>query len=116
MCCMSYSDDSLKKAAETKERLEQKIVELEVELTHLQDTLAVVNSILKTSSFQSAHSISASKNEKDYADESISPTSNDSYNRSCNVCNVEIEMRKIGDRWGAYTHNSEERHKCENNE
>tara|TARA_B110000263_G_scaffold247977_1_gene261910 strand:+ start:1816 stop:2157 length:342 start_codon:yes stop_codon:yes gene_type:complete len=113
---MSYSDDSLKKAAETKERLEQKIVELEVELTHLQDTLAVVNSILKTSSFQSAHSIGASKNEKDYADESISQTSNDSYNRSCNVCNVEIEMRKIGDRWGAYTHNSEERHKCENNE
>ena len=40
---MSYSDDSLKKAAESKERLEQKIIELEVELTHLQDTLAVVN-------------------------------------------------------------------------
>jgi len=48
---MSYSDDSLKKAAETKERLEQKIVKLEVELTHLQDTLAVVNSMLKTSNF-----------------------------------------------------------------
>ena len=113
---MSYSDDSLKKAAETKERLEQKIVELEVELTHIQDKLAVVNSILKTSSFQSAHSISTSKNGKDYVGESILQTSNDSYKRSCNVCNVEIEMRKIGDRWGAYAHNSEERHKCENNE
>ena len=103
---MSYSDDSLKKAAETKERLEQKIIKLEVELTHLQDTLAVVNSMLKTSSFQSAHSISTS----------ISQTSNDSYTRPCNVCNIEIEMRKIGDRWGAYAPNSEERHKCENNE
>ena len=113
---MSYSDDSLKKAAETKERLEQKIVELEVELTHLQDTLAVVNSILKTSSFQSAHSINTSKNGKDYVGESILQTSNDSYKRSCNVCNVEIEMRKIGDRWGAYVPNNKERHKCENNE
>ena len=113
---MSYSDDSLKKAAETKERLEQKIIKLEVELTHLQDTLAVVNSMLKTSSFQSAHSISTSKNGKDYVDESISQTSNDSYTRPCNACNIEIEMRKIGDRWGAYAPNSEERHKCENNE
>jgi len=113
---MSYSDDSLKKAAESKERLEQKIIDLEVELTHLQDTLAVVNSMLKNSSFQPAHSISKSKNEEDYVGGSISQTSNDSYKRSCNVCNVEIEMRKIGDRWGAYIPNSEERHKCENNE
>ena len=34
---MSYSDDSLKKAAETKEWLERKINELEIELNNLQD-------------------------------------------------------------------------------
>ena len=78
--------------------------------------MPVVNSILKTSSFQSAHSISTSKNGKDYVGESILQTSNDSYKRSCNVCNVEIEMRKIGYRWGAYVPHNKERHKCENNE
>ena len=107
---MSYSDDSLKKAAETKEWLERKINELEIELNNLQDTLAVVNSVLKSNSFQSAQTITQSNN-------MINPeSSSNSYRKSCNVCHVEIEMRKIGDRWGAYVIDSDERHKCENNE
>ncbi len=108
---MSYSDDSLKKAAETKEWLERKINELEIELNNLQDTLAVVNSVLKSTSFQSAHTITQSNNVLNQES-----SSSNSYRKSCNMCQVEIEMRKIADRWGAYTIDSEERHKCENNE
>ena len=108
---MSYSDDGLKKAAETKEWLERKINELEIELNNLQDTLAVVNSVLKSNSFQSAQAITQSNN-------MINPesSSSNSYRKSCNVCHVEIEMRKIGDRWGAYVTDGDERHKCESNE
>ena len=108
---MSYSDDGLKKAAETKEWLERKINELEIELNNLQDTLAVVNSVLKSTSFQSAHTITQSNNVLNQES-----SSSNSYRKSCNMCQVEIEMRKIADRWGAYTIDSEERHKCENNE
>ena len=43
-------------------------------------------------------------------------SSSNSYRKSCNVCHVEIEMRKIGDRWGAYMTDGDERHKCESNE
>ena len=107
---MSYSDDSLKKAAETKEWLERKINELEIELNNLQDTLAVVNSVLKSNSFQSAQTITQSNNMINQE------SSSNLYRKSCNVCHVEIEMRKIGDRWGAYVLDSDERHKCENNE
>ena len=107
---MSYSDDSLKKAAETKEWLERKINELEIELNNLQDTLAVVNSVLKSNSFQSAQNITQSNNMINQE------SSSNSYRKSCNVCHIEIEMRKIGDRWGAYVLDSDERHKCENNE
>ena len=107
---MSYSDDSLKKAAETKEWLERKINELEIELNNLQDTLAVVNSVLKSNSFQSAQAITQSNNMINQE------SSSNSYRKSCNVCHVEIEMRKIGDRWGAYVVDSDERHKCDNNE
>ena len=112
---MSYSADNLKKAAETKEWLERKINDLEVELTNLQDTLAVVNNMLKTSSFQSAYSIKTQNQETEY-DPETSPQSNNSYKKSCNMCQIEIEMRKLDDRWGAYVPDSEERHKCENNE
>ena len=108
---MSYSDDGLKKAAETKEWLERKINELEIELNNLQDTLAVVNSVLKSTSFQSAHTITQSNNVLNHES-----SSSNSYRKSCNMCQVEIEMRKIADRWGAYAIDGEERHKCENNE
>ena len=108
---MSYSDDSLKKAAETKESIEQKINQLEIELNNLQYTLAVVNSVLKSTSFQSAQTITHSNNMINQES-----SSSNSYRKSCNVCHVEIEMRKIGDRWGAYVIDSDERHKCENNE
>ena len=108
---MSYSDDSLKKAAETKEWLERKINELEIELNNLQDTLAVVNSVLKSNSFQSAQTITQSNNMINQES-----SSSNSYRKSCNVCHVEIEMRKIGDRWGAYVIDNDERHKCENHE
>ena len=54
---MSYSEDNLKKAADKKEWLEEKINDLENELTNLQETLSVINNILKTSSFQPAQSI-----------------------------------------------------------
>ena len=47
---------------------------------------------------------------------SIPQTSNNSYKKSCNVCQVEIEMRKIDNRWGAYVLNSENRHQCDNDE
>ena len=107
---MSYSDDSLKKAAETKEWLERKINELEIELNNLQDTLAVVNSVLKSNSFQSAQAITQSNNMINQE------SSSNSYRKSCNVCQIEIEMRKIGDRWGAYVTDGDERHKCESNE
>tara|TARA_B100000029_G_scaffold513861_1_gene614690 strand:- start:5723 stop:6049 length:327 start_codon:yes stop_codon:yes gene_type:complete len=108
---MSYSDDSLKKAAETKEWLERKINELEIELNSLQDTLAVVNSVLKSSSFQPAHTITKSNSMVNQGS-----LSSNSYRKSCNVCQVEIEMRKIDDRWGAYILDSDERHKCDNDE
>ena len=71
---MSYSADNLKKAAETKEWLERKINDLEVELTNLQDTLAVVNNMLKTSSFQSAYSIKTQNQETEYDLETSSPS------------------------------------------
>ena len=108
---MSYSDDGLKKAAETKEWPERKINELEIELNNLQDTLAVVNSVLKSNSFQSAQAITQSNNTINQKS-----SSSNSYRKSCNVCHVEIEMRKIGDRWGAYVIDNDERHKCESNE
>ena len=54
---MSYSEDNLKKAADKKEWLEKKINDLETELTNLQETLSVINNILKLSSFQPAQSI-----------------------------------------------------------
>ena len=108
---MSYSDDGLKKAAETKEWLERKINELEIELNNLQDTLAVVNSVLKSNSFQSAQTIPQFNNTGN-----PESSSSNSYRKSCNVCQVEIEMRKIDDRWGAYVLDSDERHKCENND
>ena len=108
---MSYSDDSLKKAAETKECLERKINELEIELNNFQDILAVVNSVLKSNSFQSAQTITQSNNVLNQES-----SSSNSYRKSCNMCQVEIEMRKIDDRWGAYMLDSDERHKCENND
>ena len=58
---MSYSEDNLKKAADKKEWLEKKINDLETELTNLQETLSVIDNILKLSSFQPAQSIKSLK-------------------------------------------------------
>tara|TARA_B100001245_G_C22732449_1_gene355507 strand:+ start:135 stop:476 length:342 start_codon:yes stop_codon:yes gene_type:complete len=113
---MSYSEDNLKKAADKKEWLEKKINDLETELTNLQETLSVIDNILKLSSFQPAQSIKSLNLDGKSQNTSIPQTSNNSYKKSCNVCQVEIEMRKIDDRWGAYILNSENRHQCDNNE
>jgi|TARA_B100001750_G_C15459011_1_gene573154 hypothetical protein len=113
---MSYSEDNLKKAADKKEWLEKKINDLETELTNLQETLSVINNILKSSSFQSAQSIKSLNPDGMSRNTSIPQTSNNSYKKSCNVCQVEIEMRKIDNRWGAYVLNSENRHQCDNDE
>tara|TARA_Y100000815_G_C13074972_1_gene399684 strand:+ start:189 stop:509 length:321 start_codon:yes stop_codon:yes gene_type:complete len=103
---MSYDTD-LKKTADMKQWLEKKIYETEIELSNLKDTLGIVDSILKNSSFQSAkfikRSISDIKN----------PSSRTIYKKLCNKCNVEIEMRQINGKWGAYTVGSDIRHNCD---
>tara|TARA_B000000460_G_scaffold233097_1_gene192546 strand:+ start:236 stop:556 length:321 start_codon:yes stop_codon:yes gene_type:complete len=101
------SDYDLKKTADMKQWLEKKIHDTEIELTNLKDTLEIVDGILKASSFQPAKSI------KHPLSEVKSSPSMRTYKKSCNKCNVEIEMRKVGEKWGAYTIDSDLHHKCD---
>lgn len=117
---MSYDEDDLKKVANTKEWLERKVNDLEIELNTLKQTLDVINRILRTSSFQPAKHIKQSNSQFEQAinQHSSQPitNNNNSYQKLCNKCKVEIEMRKVDEKWGAYIPNSNERHKCVNNE
>ncbi|HIM82243.1 MAG TPA: hypothetical protein EYM50_00635 [Nitrososphaerales archaeon] len=103
---MSYDND-LKKTADMKQWLEKKIYEIEIELSNLKNMLEIVDSVLKTSSFQSATFF------KQPISDIKSTSSSSAYKKLCNKCNVEIEMRKINEKWGAYTVSSDLHHKCD---
>ena len=103
---MTYDND-LKKTANMKQWLEKKIYEIEIELTNLKDTLEIVDGILKDSSFQSAKFI-----KQPISDVKNTPSKR-TYKKLCNKCNVEIEMRQVDEKWGAYTVDSDLRHKCD---
>lgn len=54
---MSFTDEEIKRAANTKEWIEERIAELEGQIEKLRETLLVVDSVLKRTSFRSAAEI-----------------------------------------------------------
>ncbi|MBM3897278.1 MAG: hypothetical protein FJ358_01965 [Thaumarchaeota archaeon] len=54
---MSFTDEEIKRAASTKEWIEERIAELEGQIEKLRETLLVVDSILKRTSFRRAAEI-----------------------------------------------------------
>ncbi len=54
---LGFTEDEIKRAAETKEWLESRLTELEGEIVKLQETLSVVDSVLRGGSFRSAAAV-----------------------------------------------------------
>lgn len=54
---MSFTDEEIKRAADTKEWIEERIAELEAQIEKLRGTLLVVDSVLKRTSFRRAAEI-----------------------------------------------------------
>lgn len=48
---LGFTEDEIKRAAETKEWLESRLTELEGEIVKLQETLSVVDSVLRGGEF-----------------------------------------------------------------